>query len=89
MKITVGKFDMWPGTTLNDVPVASLPRRIQIASLNGDETILVSGFDESSNNLVSIDYDETDADARSEAIRIANNVVGCHVSVAPANVDGR
>lgn len=64
MKITVGKFDMWPGTVFKDVPVTSLPRRIQIASLDGKKEVLVSDFDGAGNNRVIIAYDGVDAVAQ-------------------------
>ncbi|UHQ22865.1 hypothetical protein LVB77_19810 [Lysobacter sp. 5GHs7-4] len=80
MSIQVGKFDMWPGTILEDVPTTSPPRRIRTAALEGERTIVVSDFEGGGNNLVSIGYDQKDAAAQAEAIRLANNVVACHIS---------
>lgn len=82
LNIGVGKFDMRPGTVLKDIPATSPPRRVQIASLYGDKTVLVSDFDGAGNNRASIDYDEKDVDAEAAAIRFANSVVACHVSAA-------
>jgi hypothetical protein len=82
--VSVGKFGMWPGTVVKDVPVASPPRRIQIARYKDNETILVSGFDKASNNLVSIDFNEADAGAESRAaiMRFANSIVACRLSAS-------
>jgi hypothetical protein len=80
LKITVGKFDTYPGTVLKDLPATSLPRRIRIGRDRFASFVLVSDFNGAGNNLVSISYDEKDAKAKAEAIRLANNVVSCHVS---------
>jgi hypothetical protein len=87
---SVGKFGMLPGTVVKDAQVASPPRRIQIARYKDDETILVSGFDKASNNLVSIDFDEanTDADSREAIMRFANSIVACHL-IASSGESGR
>lgn len=84
LKITVGKFDMYPGTVLKDVPATSPPRHIRIGRDRFHSFVLVSDFDGAGNNLVSINFDEKDADAEAEAMRLANNVVACHVSAVPA-----
>lgn len=89
LTVSVGKFDLWPGTVLEDVPVTSPPRRIRIATLEGVKTVIVSDFDGSGNNLVSIGYDQRDAAAKAEALRLANNVVACHISAVPAKPKGK
>jgi hypothetical protein len=78
--ITVGKFGQWPGAVLSQAPVASPPRRIQFVTVDSDESILVSDFDGAEGNLVNIAYDDKDPGAQAEALRFANNVVGCHLS---------
>lgn len=84
LKIDAGKFDMWPGTVLKDVPATSPPRRIQIGRDRLQSFVLVSDFDGAGNNRVSIGYDTADADAQVTAIRMANDVVACHVSAVPS-----
>ena len=50
---------------------------------------IVSDFENAGSNRVSIEYDEKDPDAEAAAIRLANNVVACHVSAAPTKVKGQ
>lgn len=88
LKITVGKFGMWPDTVFEEIPAKSLPRRIRIANVDNDKKVIVSDFESSGNNLVSIDYDEADIEAREAAIRLANSVVACHISIAPPKTNG-
>ncbi|MBW8851678.1 MAG: hypothetical protein JF600_12910 [Xanthomonadales bacterium] len=85
LKITVGKFGMMPNTELQEVPATSFPRRIRVGRDRLQSFILVSDFENSGNNLVSIAYDGTDQDAKTAALRLANNIVACHVSTAPLN----
>ena len=82
MKISVGKFGMMPGTTLEDIPVSTKPRRIQLGRDRDHHFVLVSDFGAGS-NLVNIVYDGTSDSAKAEAMRIANNVVPCHLSIGP------
>ena len=89
LTVSVGKFDLWPGTVLEDIPATSPPRRIRIATLEGAKTVIVSGFDGSGNNLVSIGYDQKNAAAEAEALRLANSVVACHISAVPAKPKGK
>lgn len=89
LKIGVGKFGMLPGTVLKDVPATSPPRRIQIGHDRFDSFVLVSDFENAGNNRVSIGYDEKDADTEAAAIRLANNVVACHVSAVPVKPKGK
>lgn len=79
IRISVGKIGVWPGTVLKDAPVISLPRRIQIGQDNGQDFVLVSNFG-SENNTVSIVFDKSDSEAEAEVMRLANNVVACHLS---------
>lgn len=88
LKITVGKFDMYPGTVFTEVPATSPHRRIRIGRDRFHSFVLVSGFDGAGNNLVSIGYDEADADAQAAAIRLANDVVACHISAVPTKPNG-
>jgi len=82
LKISVGKFDMLPGATLKDIPAVTPSRRLQIGRDRfGSSFVLVSDFTGAGNNRVSIEYEENDAEAKSAAIRLANAVVACHVSV--------
>jgi hypothetical protein len=85
LKISVGKFGLFPGTVLKDVAATSPSRRIQIGRDRLDSFVLVSDFENAGNNRVSINYDEKDADAEAAAIRLANAVVACHVSAVPTN----
>lgn len=71
LKITAGKFDLYPGTVLKDVPATSLPRRIQIGRDRFGSFVLVSEFDGAGNNRVGIKFDEKDIEAKAEAIRLA------------------
>ena len=80
MKISVGKFGMMPGTTLKDIPVSTKPRRIQFGRNRDHQFVLVSDFGAGS-NMVSIVYDAESDVSKAEAIRIANNVVPCNLSV--------
>lgn len=89
LKISVGKFGLFPGTVLKDVAATSPPRRIQIGRDRFDSFVLVSDFENAGNNRVSIDYDEKDADAEAAAIRLANDLVACHVSAVPAKGIGK
>lgn len=82
LKITVGKFGMYPGAVLKDIAATSPRRRIQIGRDRLHSFVLVSDFG-AGRNLVSIDYNEKDIYAEPEAIRIANNVVACHLSARP------
>jgi hypothetical protein len=84
LRIGVGKFGLLPGTTTKEIPATSLPRRIQIFNENGNDLILVSGFEGAGQNVVSIDYDEADPEAQADAVRFANDVVACHISALPA-----
>lgn len=88
LKIGVGKFGVWPGTALKEVPATSPPRRIRIGRENDNSFILVSGFEGAGRNVVSIDYDETDPKAQADALRFANNVVACHLFAVPAKSNG-
>lgn len=88
LKFGVGKFGMYPGTVLKEVPAKSLPRRIQIGRDRFGSFVLVSNFEAAGNNAVSITYDEKDPEAQAAAIRVANNVVACHLSAAPAKPKG-
>ena len=87
LKISVGKFGMMPGTKLEDVTSSDQSRRIQVGSDRSGAFVLVSNFGAGS-NLVSIVYDESEDGARAEAIRTANNVVPCHLSVGQSKVNG-
>lgn len=87
MKISVGKFGMMPGTTLEDIPVSTKPRRIQLGRDRDHHFVLVSDFGAGS-NMVSIVYDAESGVSKAEAIRIANNVVPCHLSVGQSKVNG-
>jgi hypothetical protein len=89
LKVRVGKFGVWPGTVLKDVPATSPPRRIQIGRENGNGFIFVSEFEGAGPNMVSVDYDETDPSAEADALRFANNVVACHLSAVPAKANGK
>lgn len=82
LKFGVGKIGMYPGTTLKEVPATALPRRIQLGRDRFGSFVLVSDFEAAGNNSVTISYDEKDPEAQSAAIRVANNVVACHVSMA-------
>lgn len=79
LKITVGKFGMMPSTQPQEVPATSPPRRIRIGRDRFQSFVLVSDFENSGSNLVSIAYDGTDQDAKAAALRLANNIVACHV----------
>ena len=70
---------MMPNTKLQEVPATSSPRRIRIGRDRSQSFVLVSDFENSGNNLVSIAYDRTDQDAKTAALRLANNIVACHV----------
>lgn len=85
LKFGVGKIGMYSGTTLKEVPATSPPRRIQIGRDRFGSFVLVSDFEAAGNNSVSIVYDEKDPEAQAAAIRVANNVVACHVSTASPN----
>lgn len=87
MKIGVGKFGMLPGTTLKDIPASKQPRRIQLGRDRTYHFVLVSDFGAGS-NLVSIVYDGASDIAKAEAIRIANNVVPCHLSIGQSKAKG-
>lgn len=87
MKISVGKFGMMPGTTLKDIPVSTQPRRIQLGRDRDYHFVLASDFGAGS-NLVSIVYEGASDIAKAEAIRIANNVVPCHVSIGRSKTKG-
>jgi hypothetical protein len=89
LKISVGKFGLFPDTVLKDVAATSPPRRIQIGRDRFASFVLVSDFENAGTNRVTIDYDEKDADAEAAAIRLANAVVTCHVSTVPAKANGR
>lgn len=89
LKITVGKFSMWPGTVFKEVPAASPPRRIRVATFKGEETLLVSDFEGAGNNLVGIGNDDVDPKIEAEILRFANSVVTCHVSAAAAGPKGK
>ena len=89
LKISIGKFGLFPGTVLKDVAATSPPRRIQIGRDRLSSLVLVSDFKNAGSNRVSIEYDEKDPDAEAAAIRLANNVVACHVSAAPTKVKGQ
>lgn len=89
LKIGVGKFGILPGATFKDISATSLPRRIQIGRDRfGSSLVLVSDFAGAGNNRVSIEYDVKDSDAEAAAIRLANEVVACHVSAVPVNAKG-
>ena len=79
LKITVGKIGKMPNTKLQEAPATSSPRRIRIGRDRSQSFVLVSDFENSGNNLVSIAYDRTDQDAKTAALRLANNIVACHV----------
>lgn len=87
LTITIGKFDLKSDTALKDIPAASTPRRIRMGSRNGQSFILVSDFDEASQNLVKIDYEDVGASAQAEALRFANTVAACHVSSVPTKAN--
>lgn len=87
MKISVGKFGMMPGTTLKDIPVSTQRRRIQLGRDRDYHFVLVSDFGAGS-NIVSIVYDGASDIAKDEAIRIANNVVPCHLSIGRSKENG-
>lgn len=89
LKITVGRFDTWPDTKFKEVTATSLPRRIRIASLDGNKTLLVSDFEGAGKNRVSIDYDASDAEVEAEVIRMANNVIACHISAVSSKPKDR
>ncbi len=81
--ITVGDFVPNPDAVVRDIPdipAASLPRRIRISRWEEYTSLLVSDFDGAGKNIVSIAYDDSNANARAEAMRLANSVVACHVS---------
>lgn len=86
LKFGVGKIGMYPGTTLKEVSATALPRRIQLGRDRFGTFVLVSEFEAAGNNSVTISYDEKDPEAQSAAIRVANNVVACHVSMASAGL---
>ena len=67
-----------------DIPATSPPRRIQLGHDRFSSLVLVSDFENAGSNRVSIDYDEKDADAEAAAIRLANDVVACHVAAVSA-----
>lgn len=81
LKIGVGKFGVLPGTALKDIPADKPPRRIQIGHDRFNSIVLVSDFENAGNNRVSIEYDDKDRDAKAAAVRLANDVVACHLSV--------
>ena len=89
LKISVGKFGLFPGTVLKDLAATSPPRRIQIGRDRFSSLVLVSDFENAGSNRVSIEYDKKDPDAEAAAIRLANNVVACHVSTAPTKLKGQ
>lgn len=89
LKISVGKFGVLPGAVLKDVAATSSHRRIRVGRDRLDSFILVSDFENAGDNRVSIEYDEKDAAAEAAAIRLANDVVACHVSAVPASPKGR
>ena len=81
LRISVGKFDLLPGTVFKDVSPDGRTKRIQIAVFKGEESVVVSEFDDSG-NMVVIDFIENDFDdsSREEVMRLANSVVACHIS---------
>ncbi len=85
LKITVGKFDMYPGAVIKELPAISPHRRIRIGRDRFHSFVLVSDFGAGS-NLVSINYDGVEAEAA--AIHLANNVVACRVSAATSEING-
>lgn len=85
LKISVGKFGQLPDAVLKEVATTQPPRRVQAGRDRFSSFILVSGFENAGNNRVSIEYDEKDAAAEAAAIRLANDVVACHVSAVPVS----
>jgi len=82
LKISVGKFGLFPGTVLKNVAATLPPRRVQIGRDRFANFVLVSDFENASNNRVT-------KDAEAAAIRLANDVVACHVSVLPTKAIGK
>lgn len=86
LNVSVGKFGLWPGTTLHEVAAINLPRRIQRAEVDGTKSLLVSGFAGAGDTRVSIGFDSADVQAYPAAVRFANSVISCQLSASAAAV---
>lgn len=78
LNITVGKVGLVPGSVVKELAATSLPRRIQVATFEDEESLVVSDFRGAGSNRVSITLDKT-PNTRAEAMRLANSVVSCHI----------
>ena len=80
LKLSVGKFSLWPGAVLANVHSDSPARRIQVGHDRFEDFVLISDFDGVGESRVSISFDKSNPGAREAALRLANQVVGCRVS---------
>ncbi|MGY3265564.1 hypothetical protein [Lysobacter sp. HA35] len=79
LSVEIGKFSFVAGSTLVDLP-ASPGRRIRLLTEHGEESLLVTGLQRSSDTMSVISYKQNDREEYRAALRLANKLVACGLS---------